>query len=75
MTKAYKESFEKMQKWHDGTRKQNVGAMGDGKLKLSYKVCKDKGFEKEAAILKAEADKRGIVLGSFFTHAEFMELI
>lgn len=75
MTKAYQESSEKMQKWHDGTRKQNVGAMGDGKLKLSYKVCKDKGFEKEAAILKAEADKRGIVLESFFTPAEFMELI
>lgn len=75
MTKAYQESSDKMQKWHDGTRKQNVGAMGDGKLKLSYKVCKDKGFEKEAAILKAEADKRGIVLESFFTANEYMELI
>lgn len=75
MTKAYQESSEKMQKWHDGTRKQNVGGMGDGKLKLSYKVCKDKGFEKEAAILKAEADKRGLVLESFFTIEEFMELI
>lgn len=75
MTEAYQESAEKMQKWHDGTRKQNVGAMGDGKLKLSYKVCVDKGFEKEAAILKAEADKRNLVLESFFTIEEFMELI
>ncbi|MBR4590337.1 MAG: hypothetical protein IKO36_06750 [Bacteroidaceae bacterium] len=75
MSKAYKESAEKMKKWHEGTRNQNVGAMGDGKLKLSYKVCVDKGFEKEAAILKAEANKRGLVLESFFTIEEYIELI
>lgn len=74
LSRAYKESAEKMQKWHDGTRKQNVGAMGDGKLKLSYQVCNDKGFEKEAAILKAEANRRGLVLENFFTAEEFYEV-
>jgi hypothetical protein len=31
---------------------------------LNYKICKEKGYEKEAAQLKAEADKRGIVFES-----------
>jgi hypothetical protein len=52
------EAYDKMQKWHDGTRKQNVGALSDVKLKFNYKVCKELGFEKEMELLQKEAQKR-----------------
>ena len=52
----------KMDAWHNGERKQNVSNCSDAKLKMNYEICKEKGYEKEAAQLKAEAVKRGIVL-------------
>lgn len=52
----------KMDKWHAGTRKQNVANCSDAKLKLNYEICKNKGYTREASILKSEANKRGIVL-------------
>lgn len=60
--KTQQDAYQKMQDWHDGKRKQNVGACSDAKLKMNYKVCVELGFDKEAEELKAEADKRGIVL-------------
>ena len=49
-----------MTAWHNGTRRQNVGACSDAKLKTNYKACKQLGFEKEAEILKKEAEARNL---------------
>ena len=57
-------AYDKMKAWHEGTRKQNVANCSDAKLKMNYKVCKELGYEKEMGLLKAEADKRGIVIES-----------
>ena len=54
----------KMDAWHKGERKQNVANCSDAKLKMNYEICKEKGYEKEAAALKAEATKRGLVFES-----------
>lgn len=64
VSKARKVQEPKMDAWHNGTRKQNVEACSDAKLKLNYEICKDKGYDKEAAILKKEADARGLTLES-----------
>lgn len=61
---AWNAAYDKMKAWHEGTRKQNIGAMSDAKLKHNYNVCKELGFDKEMKILKDEADKRNIVLES-----------
>ena len=53
-----------MDAWHNGTRKQNVEACSDAKLKLNYEICKDKGYTKEADILRKEAESRGLTLES-----------
>ena len=71
---AMKDAGPKMDAWHEGTRKQNVGAMSDAKLKMNYKVCQAKGYDKEMGILKAEADKRGIVIESF-TYEDFTNIL
>lgn len=68
-------AYDKMKAWHEGTRKQNVGAMSDAKLKMNYAVCKELGFDKEVDILKAEADKRELTLESKLTMKEYAELI
>ena len=68
-------AYDKMKAWHEGTRKQNVGAMSDAKLKMNYAVCKELGFDKEVDILKAEADKRELTLESRLTMKEYAELI
>lgn len=60
----------KMDAWHNGERKQNVSNCSDAKLKMNYEICKEKGYEKEAAQLKAEATKRGIVLESLSQYIE-----
>ena len=64
VTKARKVQEPKMDAWHNGTRKQNVTSCSDAKLKLNYEICKDKGYTKEAEILKKEADSRGLKLES-----------
>ena len=61
---SWNAAYDKMKAWHEGTRKQNIGAMSDAKLKHNYNVCKELGFDKEMEILKGEADKRNIVLES-----------
>lgn len=72
-SKAHEEAYKKMQDWHDGKRKQNVGACSDAKLKMNWQVCKELGFDKETAELEAEAKKRGIVLEKL-TLNEIVEL-
>ena len=69
-----KEAYKKMQDWHDGKRKQNITAMSDAKLKMNYKVCVELGFENEINILKAEADRRGVVLESKMTLQDYLNL-
>ena len=64
ISKARKVQEPKMDAWHNGTRKQNVSSCSDAKLKLNYEICKDKGYDAEAAILKKEADARGLKLES-----------
>ena len=64
VSKARKVQEPKMDAWHNGTRKQNVEACSDAKLKLNYEICKDKGYTKEAELLKKEADSRGLTLES-----------
>lgn len=58
------EQEKKMDAWHNGTRKQNVEACSDAKLKVNYDICKQKGYDKEAELLKKEADARGLTLES-----------
>lgn len=58
--KLDQEVIDKMTAWHNGTRRQNVGACSDAKLKTNYKACKQLGFEKEAEILKKEAEARNL---------------
>ena len=62
--KAADEAKEKMTAWHEGRRKQNVGACSDAKLKMNHKICKELGYEKEAEELEKEAKKRGLALES-----------
>lgn len=67
MNKAAKSAaYDKMKAWHEGTRKQNIGAMSDAKLKYNYSVCKELGFEKEMEILQKEADRRQININESF---------
>lgn len=54
----------KMDAWHAGTRKQNVSSCSDAKLKVNYDICIKKGYDKEAELLKKEADARGLTLES-----------
>ena len=53
-------AVEKMEAWHNGTRKQNVGACNDEKLKMYYDICKVMGFEEQASILAKELKSRGL---------------
>lgn len=62
VSKARKVQEPKMDAWHNGTRKQNVKNCSDAKLKLNYEICKDKGYDEEAKILKDEAESRGLTL-------------
>lgn len=71
--KAQQEANEKMDAWHNGTRKQNLKNCSDAKLKMNYKICKDKGYDKEMKQIEDEASKRGIVLESF-SFKDFLEL-
>ena len=62
--KANSVAVQKMTAWHNGERKQNVGACSDAKLKMYYNTCKSLGFETEMNVLKAEAESRGLLLES-----------
>ena len=59
---AWSKQEPKMDAWHNGTRRQNVANCSDAKLKLNYEICRRKGYTKEMRLLKAEADKRGLIL-------------
>lgn len=61
LTKSDKEDAEsKMDKWHEGKRKQNVKACSTDKLIMNLGICKRKGYDAEAQQLQDELDSRGI---------------
>lgn len=62
--KARGKQEEKMDAWHNGTRKQNVKSCSDAKLKINYDICVDKGYTHEAELLKKEAQSRGLTFES-----------
>ena len=54
----------KMKAWHEGTRKQNIKASSDGKLKINWQVCKELGYDAEVKKIEDEAKSRGLTLES-----------
>lgn len=54
----------KMKAWHEGTRKQNIKACSDGKLKINWQVCKELGYGAEVKKIEDEAKSRGLTLES-----------
>lgn len=60
--KQITEAKAKMTAWHNGERKQNIGAMSDDKLRMNWIVCKSLGYDKELAQLENEGKKRGVTL-------------
>lgn len=73
-TKTIKGGQEKMDAWHNGTRKQNVKSCSDDKLKAYYKICVDSGYEEEAEKLRSEADSRGLKLNESISLCTYAEL-
>lgn len=55
---AYSEAELKMDAWHNGTRKQNVKACSDEKLKMNLEICLNKGYDSEAKQLQDEINIR-----------------
>ena len=78
MGKGAREKQEaKMDAWHNGKRKQNVANCSDAKLKLNWQICVDKGYTKEATLLKSEATKRGLTFEALnnISLDEYFEII
>ncbi|WQJ53719.1 MAG: hypothetical protein [Wendovervirus sonii] len=50
----------KMDLWHNGSRKQNIRSCNDEKLINYYKICCEKGYAKEANIIHSELIIRDI---------------
>ena len=73
-TKTIKGGQEKMDAWHNGTRKQNVKNCSDDKLKAYYKICVDSGYDEEAEKLRREADSRGLKLNESISLSTYAEL-
>lgn len=73
-TKTIKGGQEKMDAWHNGTRKQNVKSCSDDKLKAYYKICVDSGYDEEAEKLRREADSRGLKLNESISLSTYAEL-
>ena len=73
-TKTIKGGQEKMDAWHNGTRKQNVKNCSDDKLKAYYKICVDSGYDEEAEKLRSEADSRGLKLNESISLSTYAEL-
>lgn len=70
--KAYGPAKEKMEKWHAGTRRQNLKNCNDGKLRMNYAICKELGFKKEMDLIKKEAESRGIILESMLSMKDYI---
>lgn len=51
-------SEEKMDRWHDGKRKENIKACSDEKLAEYLKICRKKGYTEEVKLINAERKAR-----------------
>lgn len=51
---------EKMDRWHKGTRKENIKACSDEKLKEYRKICRAKGYAEEVRQINAEIKRRKV---------------
>lgn len=49
---------EKMDRWHNGTRKENIKACDIDKLKEYRKICRAKGYTEEVKQINAEINRR-----------------
>ena len=70
--KAYGPAKEKIEKWHAGTRRQNLKNCNDGKLCMNYAICKELGFKTEMDLIKKEAESRGIILESMLSMKDYI---
>lgn len=70
--KAYGPAKEKMEKWHAGTRRQNLKNCNDGKLRMNYAICKELGFKTEMDLIKKEAESCGIILESMLSMKDYI---
>ena len=61
---------QKMDAWHNGTRRQNIKACKDEKLIMYLKICMDKGYQREVDIIEDELDKRGVDYRDFTNSAQ-----
>lgn len=52
---------DKMDAWHAGTRRENIGACGDAKLWKYKEICEYKGYANEVEIINKELQKRGLL--------------
>ena len=51
---------EKVDAWHNGTRRENYKAAGEAKLKTYLDIAKSKGYDEIVDIIEAEFTRRGI---------------
>ena len=51
---------EKVDAWHNGTRRENYKAAGEAKLKTYLEIAKSKGYDEIVDIIEGELSKRGI---------------
>lgn len=63
-------SEEKMDRWHNGSRKENIKACSDEKLKEYRKICRAKGYAEEVKQINAELRARKSVSESFVFEAK-----
>lgn len=61
---------QKMDAWHNGTRRQNIKACKDEKLIMYLKICMDKGYQREMDIIEDELEKRGVDYRDFTNSAQ-----
>lgn len=58
---------EKVDAWHDGTRKENYKAAGIPKLKSFLEIAKNKGYNEIVNIIESELVKRGVATATSTT--------
>ena len=63
---------EKMDRWHQGTRKENVKACSDEKLQEYRKICRRKGYTEEARIINAELKSRKQKVNEALNYSSFI---
>jgi hypothetical protein len=55
---------EKVDAWHNGTRRENYKAAGDAKLNTYLEIAKRKGYDEIVDIIEGELAKRGVATTS-----------